>query len=212
MKDLQSKIKRLAPWYQQIIIDDIATATKRENSMKIWERIQSCFPENYKPSRILDLGCNAGFYSIMAAKMGASVVSIEGHALPFKQFLLLKTYYEELWDTKLDITYIKEDLSDVDFLSLGTFDCIFALSILYHIGNSKFGKGTSESFAEQHRIISLLDQMADMFIVRARERRRKGSEYYNAEYYNKIFKTLGFKLTKSIPEKGKRTLISYRRI
>lgn len=208
---LRSKIEELSPWYQKISIDGIVTSTKREDSEKIWDRIRGCFPENFKLSRILDLGCNAGFYSIMAARMGASVVGVESNPLSYKQAIFLKKYFEELWSTELDITYIQKDISDIDLISLGSFDCVFALAVLYHVGNYKFGKGTVESFAEQNRIISLLNKMTDMFIVRARQRKRKGSEYYDAKHYNKVFKKLGFVSTKTIPEKGRRTLIVYER-
>jgi SAM-dependent methyltransferase len=210
-QDIQKKIKQLGPWYQRISLDGIITGRKRDVE-QTWKIIEDSFPINYKLSRILDLGCNAGFYSIMAAKKGASVVGIEAGQKPFEQAIFLKNYFEDLWDIKLDITYIHKDISDVDFIKLGNFDYIFALAILYHIGNSKFGKGTPKSFTEQDRVISLLTKITDKFIVRARQRKRKNSEYYNSEYYNKVFKNLGFRSEKTIyEEKGDRSLILYKR-
>lgn len=210
-QELQRKIKQLDPWYQKISIDGVVTGKKRDVK-ETWKLIDNSFPINYKSSRILDLGCNAGFYSIMAAKKGASVIGIEAGQRSFEQAIFLKSYFEELWDTKLDITYIHKDISDIDFTNLGKFDCIFALAILYHIGNSKFGKGTLESFVEQDRVISLLTKITDKFIIRARQRKRKNSEYYNSKYYNKVFKKLNFNPTKIIHEgKGDRSLILYER-
>jgi len=209
---LQLKIKELEPWYQMLSLNGILTSTKR-NVEKTWKIIESQFPIDYKSARILDLGCNAGFYSIMAAKKGASVVGIEACSLPFKQAVFLKEYFEDLWNVKLDITYIHKDLSDVDFISLGKFDRIFALAILYHIGNLKFGKGTQKSFTEQDRVIASLSEITDNFLVRARQRRRTEFEYYNPKYYNKIFKKFGFGSTKTIyEEKQKRSLILYERL
>lgn len=210
-QELQKKIKQLSPWYQKISIDGIITGKKRDVK-ETWKLIDNSFPMDYKSSRVLDLGCNAGFYSIMAAKKGASVIGIEASQRPFEQAIFLKSYFEELWDTKLDITYIHKDISDIDFINLGKFDCIFALAILYHIGNSKFGKGTLESFVEQDRVISLLTKITDKFIIRARQRKRKNSEYYNSKHYNKVFKKLDFSPTKTIHEgKGDRSLILYER-
>lgn len=209
-QDIQKKIKQLGPWYQRISLDGIITGRKRDVK-KTWKLIEDSFPLDYKSSRILDLGCNAGFYSIMAAKKGASVVGIEADQKSFKQALFLKDYFEDLWNTKLDIKYINKDISDIDFIKLGKFDYIFALAILYHIGNSKFGKGTLKSFKEQDRVISLLTKITDKFIVRARQRKRKNSEYYNAVYYNKVFKKFGFIPEKTIhEEKGDRSLILYK--
>lgn len=210
-QDLQKKIKQLGPWYQRISIDGIITGRKRDVK-ETWKLINSSFPMDYKSSRVLDLGCNAGFYSIMAARNGASVTGIEAGQRPFEQALFLRDYYENLWETKLDITYIHKDISDIDFINLGKFDCIFALAVLYHIGNFKFGKGTPESFIEQDRVISLLTKITDKFIVRARQRKRKNSEYYNSKYYNKVFKKLDFSPTKTIHEgTGDRSLILYER-
>jgi len=210
-QDLQKKIKQLGPWYQRISLDGIWTGRKRDVK-ETWNKIESFFPIDYKTSRILDLGCNAGFYSIMAAKKGASVVGIEAELKFFNQAIFVKDYYEKLWKTKLDITYIHKDISDVDFISLGKFDCIFALAVLYHVGNSKFGRGTPESFEEQNRVISSLTKISDKFIVRARQRKRTNHEYYNSKYYNKVFKQLGFGATKTIHENnGDRSLILYER-
>lgn len=211
-QELQKKIKQLGPWYQRMNLDGITTGRKRDVE-QTWKLIEKSFPMNYKSSRILDLGCNAGYYSVMAARNGASLVSIESGQKPFKQAVFLKKYFEDLWDTKLDITYMNKDISDIDFIKLGKFDYIFAFAILYHIGNSKFGKGTPESFAEQDRVISSLTKITDKFIVRARQRKRENQGYYNSKYYNVVFKKLGFRPVKTIIEgSGDRSFISYERI
>ena len=210
---IENDIKKLGQWYQRIKIDDIYTSNrkKREDSDLIWGRINSFISKNIKGKKILDLGCNAGYYSIMAAKNGASVVAIESLEKAYNQFKFLKDYYEKLWNTKLDITFIQKDISDIDFKSLGKFDYIFALSVLYHVGNHKFGKGTKEALQEQSRIISILSKMSDTFIVRARKRKRTNSEFYDAKHYNKVFGKYGFLQINKIEEKGNRTLILYRK-
>lgn len=206
---LKEKIEKLGPWYQNITLDGIKTLRKRDTE-KAWNRIESNFDIKFEGSRILDLGCNAGYYSFMAAKRGASVVGIEALDRAFEQAKFLKEYYEDIWNMKLDVTLIKKDISDIDFLSMGKFDYIFALAILYHVGNFKYGKGTERSFQEQDRVISLLVRMSDNFIVRARKRKRIGSEFYDAKHYNKVFGKYNFKPTKIIKEpKGNRILISY---
>lgn len=206
-QDLQKKIEQLGPWYQRISLDGILTGKKRDVK-QIWETMESSFPIDYKSSRILDLGCNAGFYCIMAARRGASVIGIEAGQQPFEQAIFLKNYFEALWNIKLDITYIHKDISNVDFISLGKFDCVFALAILYHIGNFKFGRGTPESFVERNRVISLLTKITDKFIVRARQKKHQ-----NPEYYNEVFKNLGFRPTKTVHEgRSERSLIFYERV
>jgi cyclopropane fatty-acyl-phospholipid synthase-like methyltransferase len=208
---LKKEIQRLSPWYQNITLQGIPTLRKRDTE-KAWKRIYENFQLEYKGARILDLGCNAGYYSIMAAKEGASVIGIEAFDHSIEQANFLKRYYEELWNKELDVQFIHADLSDIDFLDMGKFDCIFALAILYHIGNFKYGKGTKASFKEQDRVISQLVQISDKFIVRARKRKRRSNEYYDPRYYNNVFKKFNFEPIKTINEKkGGRSLIFYRR-
>lgn len=211
-KMIQTEIDRLGPWYQKIILNKVATSKKRDVE-KSWKFINQNFSIEYKDSRILDLGANAGYYSIMMAKEGASVVSIEASERSFHQFNFLRKYFENKWNTKLDIEYIHKDISDINFEELGKFDYIFALAILYHIGNFKYGKGSKESFSEQKRVISQLTTLSDVFLVRARERKRTGKEFYNPDYYNKVFGEFNFIPVKTIYEnKQRRSMVLYRRV
>jgi len=208
-KELQIQIDKLGPWYQNINIDGVQTLRKRDTE-QAWEIVETTFPMDYKNAKILDLGCNAGYYSLMAAKRGASVVGIEFLDRAVKQAHFLKEFYENKWSMNLDITYIQGDMSDIDYQSLGKFDCVFAFAILYHIGTFKYGKGSKESFKEQDRVMTELTKLSDKFIVRARERFRRKGEYYNPTYYNRVFKKFGFKNMKTIIEtKGNRSFILY---
>lgn len=210
---LKEKIKELAPWYQNINIDGIVTNKGGPYSGNVsastsWDSIMKCFPKDVKMNRVLDLGANAGYYSIMAAKLGASVIGIDREkSLFYNQYIFLKEYYEELWNKKLDITYIQSDISDVDYSKLGKFDCIFALAVLYHIGKHKYGKGSDKKNEEQLKILKILSKITNGFIIRT----RKGNKYKSPEYYTEIFKELGFKLTNNIPQ-GKRILISFEKV
>jgi 2-polyprenyl-3-methyl-5-hydroxy-6-metoxy-1,4-benzoquinol methylase len=209
-QELQKKIRDLGTWYQKINIEGIITSSKgnpyssMEEAESTWKKINSCISDNYNSLKILDLGCNAGYYSVMAAKKGASVIGIERNEGWFKQSLFLKDYYENLWKTKLDIQYIHKEILDVDYSKFGKFDYIFAFAILYHIGK-QFGKGSPKMMKEQNRVIKYLSTITNNFIVRAR-----GGTYSSPQYYNKIFKSLNFNPIKIIPE-GKRTLILYKK-
>jgi len=209
-KNLENKIRNLDPWYQKINIEGILTSEKgspyykMEESELTWEKINSLIPD-FKNKKIIDLGCNAGYYSIRAAQNGATVIGIETTPIFFKQALFLKDYYENLNNEQLNITYINKDISHVDFDAIGKVDYIFAFSVLYHIGKFEYKKNSEEQLAEQDRMIKIMSNLTDNFLVRARSESNK-----NVEYYNNIFKRYGFNQTSYISE-GKRSFVMYSR-
>lgn len=77
----QSKIDELAPWFHNLHLPD-GTQTAPDHplgdfpSFK-WREIAPHIPENLSGWKVLDIGCNAGFYSMELAKRGASVTGID---------------------------------------------------------------------------------------------------------------------------------------
>jgi 2-polyprenyl-3-methyl-5-hydroxy-6-metoxy-1,4-benzoquinol methylase len=78
--------------------------------------------------RILDLGCLEGMFAIEFAIHGAEAVGIEVREANIEKALFCK---EVLQLDKL--TFLKEDVRNVDLASLGHFDAIICSGILYHL-------------------------------------------------------------------------------
>lgn len=208
MEDIQKQIKDLEPWYQQINLGGYLTTTSKQSSIETWNKLTNILnKEKLMNSNILDLGCNAGLYSIMSVLSGAkSVVGIELNQNYFNQALFVKKYYEDLSQKPFPITYINKNISDVDFSSFEKFDFIFALAILYHIGKHVYGKYTPKALEEQDIIVKKLCSIGNCIIVRSRI-----GKYSSKEWYDPMFKKYGFVSSKVVDE-GKRSLLRYDKI
>jgi tRNA (mo5U34)-methyltransferase len=209
-EQLIKKIKALAPWYQRINLDGTMTINKGDKYISAnagehtWNTINKFLPKSLAGARVLDLGCNAGYYSIRSSLLGAKeVVGVDLSRVFFPQALFIKEYFEKSHNKKLNINYIKSDITDLNFNELGDFDYVFAIAVLYHIGKQKYGKYTEKTLREQRRVIKELSLHTKKFIVRCRN-----SKYNSREYYKKMFKNVGFTETNFIPE-GKRGMILY---
>ena len=208
--ELISKIKYLSPWYQNINLNGVRTINKGDKYIsanageKTWNTIKTLLPDSLENMRILDLGCNAGYYSLNASLLNAKeVIGVELTPTFYAQALFVKDYYEELYNRSFNVQYLNINISDLDFDKIGKFDYVFAIAVLYHIGKHQFGKHTDEAFQEQINVIKKLSKISDKFIVRCRNSKRN-----SREYYKKIFKEANFIESQYIPE-GKRGMILY---
>jgi len=212
-ENLEQQIRDLHPWYQRINLDGVMTLNKGGKYGKYfgarageytWNTITKFLPPSLKGMRILDLGCNAGFYSIQSSLLGAKeVIGVDMSPIFSKQALFIREFFEKSYNKKMNITYIKSDIGNVDFDNMGDFDYVYAIAVLYHIGKQKYGKYTKGSLDEQKTVLRKLSNKTKKFIVRCRR-----GKFNSREYYSKIFKEVGFIESKFIPE-GKRGMILY---
>lgn len=77
----QKEISTLGPWFHNIHLPD-GKQTAPDHflgdfpSFK-WQRIKDAIPADLHGQKVLDVGCNAGFYSLELAKRGAEVTAID---------------------------------------------------------------------------------------------------------------------------------------
>jgi tRNA (mo5U34)-methyltransferase len=77
---------------------------------------------------VLDIGCNAGFYSFELAKLGANVTAIDTN----DHYLSQARWAAKKLDLKKNITIEKMQLYDLTNLQ-EDFDIIFFLGVFYHL-------------------------------------------------------------------------------
>jgi hypothetical protein len=138
--------------------------------------------------------------------MGAKeVVGIEREPKHLKQGAFMKEYFNTD-----NVKFINGSLEAVSDMSLGKFDIILAIAVLYWVGRSGSSRGHHYDKIYRDReikFIKYITTLADNFIVRAR-----GSKYNNGEYYSGVFNNYGFELVELIKEDvGSHEMMSFRR-
>ncbi|MFZ0490368.1 MAG: TIGR04290 family methyltransferase [Salegentibacter sp.] len=128
----QTEVKELEPWFHNLHLPD-GTQTAPDHflgdfpSFK-WENIKKAIPEDLSGWKVLDIGCNAGFYSIELAKRGAQVVGIDLDEHYLKQ---------ARWSAKqfgLDDKIEFRQMQVYDFAhSEETFDLVWFMGVFYHL-------------------------------------------------------------------------------
>lgn len=129
-KDLQQQIETLGPWFQNIVIGGIETAPDHflgDYPRFKWEKFCDALPRDLAGASVLDIGCNAGFYSMEMKNRGAGrVVGIDTdpHYLRQARFASEQGGY--------DIEFLQMSVYDVARLQT-RFDLVIFMGVLYHL-------------------------------------------------------------------------------
>lgn len=129
---LQSEIEKLKPWFHNIHLPD-GTQTAPDHflgdfpSYK-WDKIAPLIPEDLEGWNVLDIGCNAGYYTIELAKRGANVlaIDIDTHYLDQAAWVAKQYGLEERIEFRQMQVY---DLPRLD----RKFDLVWYMGVMYHL-------------------------------------------------------------------------------
>src|SRR5690606_31041982 len=129
LEQLRSKVQDLQPWFHDLNLHGVRTAPDHPlgNFLQdLWSMVEPAFPADMTGKTVLDIGCNAGFYSLKLHERGARVTGIE----PDPHFLAQARFAADV--VGADIQYIEMDVYDVE--SLGTpFDYVLFLGVFCHL-------------------------------------------------------------------------------
>ena len=128
----QDQIENLGPWFHNIHLPD-GTQTAPNHflgdfPMFKWKEIAPHLPEDLSGWEVLDIGCNAGFYSIELAKRGANVlgIDVDPHYLKQAEWVAQQFGLEDKIELKHMQVY---DVAHMD----RKFDLIWYMGVLYHL-------------------------------------------------------------------------------
>ena len=73
--DLRERIESLGPWFHDLDLRGVRTAPQHPLGgflLDLWSQVESAFPADMTGKTVLDIGCNAGFYSLRLHARGAT--------------------------------------------------------------------------------------------------------------------------------------------
>src|SRR5690606_39455607 len=122
----------MAPWFHNVHLPD-GTQTAPDHwlgdfpSFK-WNEIEPHIPERLDGWSALDIGCNAGFYSVELARRGAHVLGID--VAP--HYLRQARWVAQQFDLEQRIEFREMQVYDLAGLD-ATFDLVWFMGVFYHL-------------------------------------------------------------------------------
>jgi tRNA (mo5U34)-methyltransferase len=129
-QEIEARVRALGPWFHNLDLGGVWTAPDHflgDYPGLIWRQLQDAFPARLDGRTVLDIGCNAGFFSLEMRRRGASrVVGLD----PDPRYLAQARLASEV--TGLEVEY--RALSVYEVARLGErFDLVLFMGVLYHL-------------------------------------------------------------------------------
>jgi tRNA (mo5U34)-methyltransferase len=127
------EIRALAPWFHNLHLPD-GRETAPDHPLGDfpafkWAQIESALPADLGGLRVLDIGCNAGFYSIALARQGARVLGVDIDEHYLRQACWARERYC-LSENQLELRQMH--IYELGHLNQ-SFDIVLFLGVLYHL-------------------------------------------------------------------------------
>jgi tRNA (mo5U34)-methyltransferase len=133
--EILAGVEQLQPWFHGIDLGHgIRTKTQSiagepvDHPLPTWRVIAPHLPADLTGQSVLDVGCNAGFYSVEVARRGAGpVLGVDVQRLHVRQASLVRRALG------LHIEFRRMSVYDVTPRTVGQFDITLALGLVYHL-------------------------------------------------------------------------------
>jgi tRNA (mo5U34)-methyltransferase len=127
---LQQQIEELGPWFHNLRLRGISTAPNHflgDYPEVKYERFHDALPADMTGLAVLDIGCNAGFYSLEMKRRGAArVLGIDTD----ERYLAQARFAAEV--TSLDVQFERLPVWEIAALR-ERFDLVIFMGVLYHL-------------------------------------------------------------------------------
>lgn len=128
----QKQIEKLKPWFHNIHLPEGEQTASNHFLGDFpdfkWQNIKNSIPKDLTDWRVLDIGCNAGFYSVELAKRGAIVTGIDLD----EHYLRQARWVSEKFGLNDRITFKQMQVYDLAHTE-EKYDLIWFMGVFYHL-------------------------------------------------------------------------------
>ena len=132
--EIRKGVEELGPWFHcldlggGIVTKDASVGSEPvDHPLRTWQKVKAAIPADMTGKSVLDVGCNAGFYSIEMKRRGAGrVLAVDSQRDQVNQ----ASFAAEVLG--LDIEAARLSVYDLDPIVHGQFDVVLALGLVYH--------------------------------------------------------------------------------
>lgn len=129
-EQIRQRVEELGQWFHNLDLGGVQTAPDHflgDYPQIKWRQFSFAIPEDLTGKSVLDVGCNAGFYSIQMKRRGADrVVAIDTD----EKYLAQARFAAKVSDAEIDFrnlsVYRVQDLHE-------RFDLVLFMGVLYHL-------------------------------------------------------------------------------
>jgi tRNA (mo5U34)-methyltransferase len=130
VEQISSRITELGQWFHNLNLRGVKTAPNHflgDYPSSKWQRFERSVQSDLSGKTVLDIGCNAGFYSLEMKRRGARrVLGIDSDST----YLAQARFAAEVCG--LEIEFRELSVYDIDCLK-ERFDLVLFMGVLYHL-------------------------------------------------------------------------------
>ncbi|MFN8474684.1 MAG: DUF1698 domain-containing protein [Anaerolineae bacterium] len=134
-EEMRAGVERLAPWFHRIELapsvytkDASIAGEPVDHPYPTWELVRQALPDDLTGKSVLDVGCNGGYYAVEAKRRGAArVLGVDSQRREVSQARFVRRALG------LDIEFERMSVYDIRPATVGQFDYVLALGLIYHL-------------------------------------------------------------------------------
>ncbi|MEA2937221.1 MAG: tRNA (mo5U34)-methyltransferase [Alphaproteobacteria bacterium] len=128
--EIRKRVEALGPWFHNLDLNGVSTAPSHflgDYPNIKWRRFADALAQDLTGKSVLDIGCNAGFYSMEMKRRGAMrVLGLDSD----EEYLAQARFAAEV--SGFDIEFRRMSVYDIGALG-EKFDVVLFLGVLYHL-------------------------------------------------------------------------------